>query len=118
MKAELLLVTIESDGSVAANGSMENRVSQPADERRTVEIDRMQPWEWPEAHWRRLVDQVRAGRALRPAKWKNSARCAVAFSFGRATIPPDNAGNWRAALRATRRNRSGGPVLAFDRNRL
>ncbi|MBR1125932.1 polysaccharide deacetylase [Bradyrhizobium lablabi] len=41
----------------------------------------MQPWEWPEAHWRSLVDQVRAGRALRPAKWKNGARCAVAFSF-------------------------------------
>jgi peptidoglycan-N-acetylglucosamine deacetylase len=63
------------------SGSMENRVSQPADEGRTAEIDRMQPWEWPEAHWRRLVDQVRAGRALRPAKWKNGARCAVAFSF-------------------------------------
>jgi peptidoglycan/xylan/chitin deacetylase (PgdA/CDA1 family) len=41
----------------------------------------MQPWEWPEPHWRGLVNQVRAGRPLRPAKWKNGARCAVAFSF-------------------------------------
>ncbi len=45
------------------------------------EIADMQPWEWPEAHWRGLVNQVRAGRALRPATWKNGARCAVAFSF-------------------------------------
>jgi peptidoglycan-N-acetylglucosamine deacetylase len=41
----------------------------------------MQPWEWPEPHWRGLVNRVRAGRPLRPAKWKNGARCAVAFSF-------------------------------------
>ena len=41
----------------------------------------MQPWEWPEPHWRGLVNQVRAGRPLRPATWKNGARCAVAFSF-------------------------------------
>jgi peptidoglycan/xylan/chitin deacetylase (PgdA/CDA1 family) len=41
----------------------------------------LQSWEWPEAHWRGLVNQVRAGRALRPAGWKNGARCAVAFSF-------------------------------------
>lgn len=41
----------------------------------------MQPWEWPEPHWRGLVNQVRAGRALRPARWKDGARCAVAFSF-------------------------------------
>ena len=45
------------------------------------EIAEMQPWEWPEPHWRGLVNQVRAGRALRPATWKNGARCAVAFSF-------------------------------------
>ena len=44
-------------------------------------IDDMQPWEWPEPHWRGLVNQVRAGRPLRPATWKNGARCAVAFSF-------------------------------------
>jgi len=46
-----------------------------------TENTNMQPWEWPEAHWRGLVNQVRAGRALRPASWKNGARCAVAFSF-------------------------------------
>jgi peptidoglycan/xylan/chitin deacetylase (PgdA/CDA1 family) len=28
-----------------------------------------------------LVDQVRAGRTLRPASWKGGARCAVALSF-------------------------------------
>ena len=41
----------------------------------------LEPWQWPEPHWRGIVDHVRAGRALRPAKWKNGARCAVALSF-------------------------------------
>jgi peptidoglycan/xylan/chitin deacetylase (PgdA/CDA1 family) len=41
----------------------------------------LEPWQWPEEHWRRLVGHVRAGHALRPAKWKNGARCAVALSF-------------------------------------
>jgi peptidoglycan/xylan/chitin deacetylase (PgdA/CDA1 family) len=41
----------------------------------------MEPWQWPEAHWRGLVDHVRAGRPLRPAQWKDGARCAVALSF-------------------------------------
>ena len=41
----------------------------------------LQPWQWPEHHWRGLVAQVRAGRALRPAAWKDGARCAVALSF-------------------------------------
>jgi peptidoglycan/xylan/chitin deacetylase (PgdA/CDA1 family) len=40
-----------------------------------------EPWQWPEAHWRRLVNQVRAGRTLRPKAWKDGARCAVALSF-------------------------------------
>jgi peptidoglycan/xylan/chitin deacetylase (PgdA/CDA1 family) len=40
-----------------------------------------EPWQWPEAHWRGLVNHVRAGRALRPARWPNGARCAVALSF-------------------------------------
>jgi peptidoglycan/xylan/chitin deacetylase (PgdA/CDA1 family) len=40
-----------------------------------------QPWQWPEPHWRALVGKVRAGRALRPAAWKDGARCAVALSF-------------------------------------
>jgi peptidoglycan/xylan/chitin deacetylase (PgdA/CDA1 family) len=43
--------------------------------------DKMEPWQWPEAHWRGLVDHVRAGRSLRPAQWKGGARCAVALSF-------------------------------------
>ena len=42
---------------------------------------KMEPWQWPEAHWRNLVNQVRAGRALRPKGWKNGARCAFALSF-------------------------------------
>ncbi|MEZ5815661.1 MAG: polysaccharide deacetylase [Hyphomicrobiaceae bacterium] len=40
-----------------------------------------EPWQWPEAHWRQLVDQVRAGRLLRPKTWKGGARCAIALSF-------------------------------------
>ena len=40
-----------------------------------------EPWQWEEAHWRRLVDQVRAGRRLAPGRWKDGARCAVALSF-------------------------------------
>ncbi|KAA0693673.1 polysaccharide deacetylase [Neorhizobium sp. P12A] len=40
-----------------------------------------EPWQWEEAHWRKLVNQARAGRRLAPAKWKNDARCAVALSF-------------------------------------
>lgn len=39
------------------------------------------PWQWPEKHWRALVDQVRAGQALRPKQWPEGARCAVALSF-------------------------------------
>jgi peptidoglycan/xylan/chitin deacetylase (PgdA/CDA1 family) len=41
----------------------------------------MQPWQWPEAHWRAIVEHVRAGRTLRPARWPGGARCAVALSF-------------------------------------
>ena len=41
----------------------------------------LQPWQWPEAQWRGVVDHVRAGRALRPASWPGGARCAVALSF-------------------------------------
>ena len=41
----------------------------------------MQPWQWPEAHWRAIVEHVRAGRSLRPARWPGGARCAVALSF-------------------------------------
>jgi peptidoglycan-N-acetylglucosamine deacetylase len=41
----------------------------------------LQPWQWPDTHWQRLIAQVRAGRALRPARWPENARCAVALSF-------------------------------------
>ncbi|MDE1569378.1 polysaccharide deacetylase family protein [Aquabacter sp. P-9] len=42
---------------------------------------KLEPWQWPEEQWRRIVNQVRAGRALRPAAWPGGARCAVALSF-------------------------------------
>jgi peptidoglycan/xylan/chitin deacetylase (PgdA/CDA1 family) len=44
------------------------------------ESDR-EPWQWPDEHWRRLVDRVRAGSKLRPREWPGGARCAVALSF-------------------------------------
>ena len=40
-----------------------------------------EPWAWPESEWRRRVNQVRAGRSLRPASWPGGNRCAVALSF-------------------------------------
>jgi peptidoglycan-N-acetylglucosamine deacetylase len=45
------------------------------------ETSPLEPWQWPESHWRGLVNQVRAGRPLRPKTWKDGARCAVALSF-------------------------------------
>jgi peptidoglycan/xylan/chitin deacetylase (PgdA/CDA1 family) len=39
------------------------------------------PWEWPEAHWRSVVERVRAGRTLKPDAWPEGARVAVALSF-------------------------------------
>ena len=47
----------------------------------TIDGDNMQPWDWPEQEWRRRVNQVRAGRSLRPSSWPGGARCAVALSF-------------------------------------
>ena len=41
----------------------------------------LEPWQWPEEQWRRIVAHVRAGRSLRPRAWKDGARCAVALSF-------------------------------------
>ena len=41
----------------------------------------MEPWEWNEAEWRNRVNQVRAGRSLKPARWPGGKRCAVALSF-------------------------------------
>src|SRR4051812_49084989 len=40
-----------------------------------------EPWQWPEEHWRKLVNHVRAGRSLRPKSWNDGARCAFAISF-------------------------------------
>ena len=40
-----------------------------------------EPWQWPEATWRRIVGRARAGRSLAPATWPGGARCAVALSF-------------------------------------
>src|SRR6476661_5932911 len=45
------------------------------------EENNIEPWQWTEAQWRKLVEHVRAGRTLRPASWKDNARCAVALSF-------------------------------------
>ncbi len=40
-----------------------------------------EPWTWEESEWRQRVNQVRAGRSLRPDAWPDGARCAVALSF-------------------------------------
>jgi peptidoglycan/xylan/chitin deacetylase (PgdA/CDA1 family) len=39
------------------------------------------PWQWPETHWRRILNQARAGQPLRPQSWPDGARCAFALSF-------------------------------------
>lgn len=41
----------------------------------------VEPWQWSEPQWRRIVNHVRAGHALRPKAWPGGARCAVALSF-------------------------------------
>lgn len=61
------------NGAGPAQAGREAEISDPS--------SNLEPWQWPEAHWRTLVDQVRAGRALRPTSWKDGARCAVALSF-------------------------------------
>ena len=47
------------------------------------------PWEWPEAEWRRIVGNARAGRSLAPKAWPGGARCCVTLSFDadHETIP-------------------------------
>ena len=40
-----------------------------------------EPWRWEESEWRRRVGLVRAGRSLKPARWPEGKRCAVALSF-------------------------------------
>ncbi|HYL91062.1 MAG TPA: polysaccharide deacetylase [Burkholderiales bacterium] len=44
-------------------------------------MNSLQPWQYPEERWRRIVNRVRAGRPLRPKRWQGGARCAVALSF-------------------------------------
>ncbi len=46
-----------------------------------MNLEKMEPWQWPNRHWQSLVDRVRAGRRLKPKRWKNGARLAVALSF-------------------------------------
>lgn len=43
--------------------------------------DMLQPWQWPDDHWRKIVDRVRAGRRLAPQAWPGDAPFAVAISF-------------------------------------
>src|SRR5579885_3274744 len=47
----------------------------------TEQAHDLEPWQWPEEHWHKVVNQVRAGRPYRPAIWKVGARCVVALSF-------------------------------------
>ena len=48
----------------------------------TAEHDDKDPsYLWPEPRWRAAVEKVRAGRSLKPARWKNGARACVALSF-------------------------------------
>ncbi|MBV8683504.1 MAG: polysaccharide deacetylase family protein [Caulobacteraceae bacterium] len=46
-----------------------------------TDVAQLEPWQWPEEHWRGLVNHVRAGQAYRPTTWKDGARCAFALSF-------------------------------------
>ena len=41
----------------------------------------LEPWQWKDEQWRRIVEHVRAGRPLKPKSWPGGARCAVALSF-------------------------------------
>jgi len=41
----------------------------------------LEPWQWEDAQWRKIVGHVRAGRSLSPAAWPGSAPFAVALSF-------------------------------------
>src|SRR5437868_14712407 len=41
----------------------------------------LQPWQWKDEQWGRIVDHVRGGRPLRPQRWQGGARCAIALSF-------------------------------------
>jgi peptidoglycan/xylan/chitin deacetylase (PgdA/CDA1 family) len=38
-------------------------------------------WQWEDSVWRTAVNKVRAGRSLKPKRWKDGARACVALSF-------------------------------------
>lgn len=38
-------------------------------------------WTWPEDRWRGAVEALRAGRSLKPKKWKGGARAIMALGF-------------------------------------
>src|SRR5437016_10083070 len=44
------------------------------------DTSKLEPWQWPEEHWRGLVNQVRAGKTYRPRTWKDGARCGFGLS--------------------------------------
>jgi peptidoglycan/xylan/chitin deacetylase (PgdA/CDA1 family) len=44
-------------------------------------INPANPWTWPEETWHGIVQHVRAGRSLKPKRWKGGATFAVALSF-------------------------------------
>jgi peptidoglycan/xylan/chitin deacetylase (PgdA/CDA1 family) len=46
-----------------------------------TEKKELEPWQWPDATWRKIVRHVGAGRSLKPKVWKDGARCAVGLSF-------------------------------------
>lgn len=48
---------------------------------RATPVEGEAPWRWADERWRGLVHKVRAGRSLKPARWKDGARVAVALSF-------------------------------------
>jgi len=43
--------------------------------------EQQDPWSWPNETWQRIVQHVRAGRSLKPKRWKDGATFAVALSF-------------------------------------
>lgn len=47
----------------------------------TISSPACDPWQWEEATWLGIVVHVRAGRSLKPGRWKGGARFAVALSF-------------------------------------
>ncbi len=70
-----------TEGNSARAAALSEAFRQNKEEVMNTQTPALEPWQWPEEHWRKLVNHVRAGRALRPRMWKGNARCAVALSF-------------------------------------